>query len=128
MESDPGWAEKIREFVAGNDNVKVIFARSMGFAQATPPQLKYDIHFDEIFDLVMIDGPGEHFEGIARKQGATVNALELNRPGLVLVDGRKATVSYMKEKMSGYECNQSDLHAAAPVKPGYNYFSVFLRN
>ncbi|MGB4106789.1 MAG: hypothetical protein WBK55_03225 [Alphaproteobacteria bacterium] len=73
----------------------------------------------------MIDGPGGYFEGIAKKQGATTNALELNAPKLVLVDGRKATVLYMKDKMSGYNCNQSELHTLKPVKPGYNYFSLF---
>ena len=125
VESDEGWAEKARTYLAGNDNVKIVFAKAFGFANLTPPQLKYDINFDETFDLVFIDGPGGHFEGIARKTGVTTNALELKDPKLVLIDGRKATVHYMKDHMHSHACRDSDLHSPRPVKPGYNYFSAF---
>jgi precorrin-6B methylase 2 len=125
VESDEAWAEKARTYLAGNDNVKIVFAKALGFADKTPPELKYDINFDEVFDLVFIDGPGGHFEGIARKTGATVNAVELKDPKLVLIDGRKATVHYMKERMKTHICKESELHSPNPVKPGYNYFSAF---
>lgn len=125
VESDESWAEKARTFLAGNDNVKIVFAKAIGFADTTPPQLKYDINFDETFDLVFIDGPGGHFEGIARKTGATINAVELKDPKLILIDGRKATVLYMKNNMHSHACRESDLHSVRPVKPGYHYFSAF---
>ncbi|MGB4106788.1 MAG: hypothetical protein WBK55_03220 [Alphaproteobacteria bacterium] len=37
VESDENWVEKAREFVAGNDNVKVIYSKAIGFADVIPP-------------------------------------------------------------------------------------------
>lgn len=37
VEADEAWAKKAHELLAGNDNVKIVHAKAIGFAGATPP-------------------------------------------------------------------------------------------
>ena len=127
LETDKGWADLVRRHI-GN-NVNIVECNASGDATSTPKFLRFDTDLEgQQFDLVLIDVPGDKIPGIAKKEGVTMNVLEMSPlPNMVLIDGRKATVTHMKNHplMSGHNFTSNDLYTNKVLLSGYNFFSIF---
>ncbi len=91
----------------------------------------YGLAAQEEFDLVFVDGPSTRLDGMKRKDAINDDVFhiaDIRPPRIIVVDGRYATVSALKQHLHGrYEFEPSALMVGAPGQ-NYNYFSIFLRN
>ncbi|MAQ71033.1 MAG: hypothetical protein CL565_02450 [Alphaproteobacteria bacterium] len=127
IETNAWWAKFIRSNVSSK--VDVILCEAKGNAKSSPKELRFDIDLDhKNFDMVFIDGPGDKFPNIGKKEGVTMNGVELkNLPDVFIIDGRKTTVNYMQNhpRLQDYTYKPSDLNKKYFHLPDYDYFSVF---
>lgn len=127
LETDAGWATLVRKYIG--QNVSIIECSASGDANAQPKALRFDVDLgQQDFDLVIIDGPGDKFPGIGKKEGVTMNAVELSvLPKMIVVDGRNSTVQYLKNhpRLAGHSFTANDLYVKKLILPGYHFFAVF---
>lgn len=127
LETDGQWATLVRRHIG--KNVTILECSASGDAQSQPKALRFDVNLgNQEFDFVLIDGPGDKFPGIAKKEGATMNGVELAiPPKMFVIDGRKTTVNYMRQhaKLKSYSFKANELHTNMLLCSGYNFFSTF---
>ncbi len=125
LDEDELWAENARQLIQ-NPAVEVIARPRVLHLERNPPEIKYDFHTNESFDMALIDGPNGKING-KRTPSVYLNAFDLPQlPKVILVDGRTETAQYIA-KMPQYEGQLSDFMTKIIKLPGYNHFSVFVR-
>ena len=90
--------------------------------------MKYDVRIDGRYDLVFVDGPSLSIDGAKRKDAVNSNVFDLEcMPRVIVVDVRRATAECLSDRYAkDYDVRLSDLFSGKTLRPGYNYFSVFV--
>lgn len=127
LDEEERWAENTRNLIGNNTNVQVIVAPRIICHDKLPIEIKYDYTPQKAFDMAIIDGPNLKVNGVRLNAiNTNINDL-LERPRVILVDGRTETVKYLSS-FKGYKASLSDLKPGKFVWPGYRHFSVFTQS
>lgn len=132
IDEDEKWASNTSRLVGikDSDNIQIKAAKKVFESDRIPPESKYDIKLEGEFDFVLIDGPSlRSNDGVRNKHAVNTNVFELPRlPKVILVDVRKATSERLSQEYNDkYDVCLSELFSGRPIKPDYNYFSVFAK-
>ena len=116
--------------IGKDDSIEIRSAEKLFLPHHDPPEVKYDVRIDGEYDLVFVDGPSLRIDGAKRKDAVNSNVFELEcMPRVIVVDGRRATAECLANRYAKeYDVRLSELHSGRPLRPGYNYFSVFVNH
>jgi hypothetical protein len=131
VDENEEWANNTLSLL-GNLKDSDIEVRSVGkiFNNLTiPHEMKYDMKFEEEYDLVFIDGPSFMLKDISHKGSINSNIFELPfTPKSIVVDGRKETALEISRRYSAqYNYKLSDLFSGNVVTCDYYYLSTFFK-
>jgi predicted O-methyltransferase YrrM len=131
IDEEEKWAANTRRLVnlQPTDSIEIINAKKICRPETAPREIKYELSLQDSYDFVFVDGPSLEVDGVKWKDAVNSNVLELPKgPGVIVVDGRRATAKYLAEKYAGkYLIFLSDLFSGRPVKRNYNFFSYFVK-
>jgi hypothetical protein len=131
VDEDDAWAKNTLRLLGDADGVDVQ-VQSVGKifnAKTAPPEMKYDMKFNEQCDLVFVDGPSFTYGNVKHKGSINSNVFELPfAPDVIVVDGRKETaIEISKRCAKSYDFRLSDLFSGEIVSLNYNYLSTFIK-
>jgi len=131
IDEDEKWALNTTKLIGikESDNIEIKQADKVVYPNLSTIEIKYDTPITGNYDLALIDGPSLHVANTKLKEAINSNFRNLSElPKVILVDVRKATAEYIAKNYSDiYDYKLSDIFTREKVKPGYQYFSVFVK-